>query len=510
MSDPHQPPSAEFGRPSTPTTASDVAREATLAADASRRRRATLAFGAAGTIGLAACALLGLRVEETDLHEEHLPAAWPLGVLPFVTVLLLIAVFPLIKPLAGWWHHNRNKLAVSVVAAFATLGYLLVAIGSDEVFLTARHALIADFVPFISLLFALFVVTGGIRLEGDLPARPIVTTSFLAVGAVIASVVGTTGASMLLIRPLLATTADRTRKVHTFVFFIFLVANIGGTLLPIGDPPLFMGYLRGVPFEWTLGLWKEWAFCVAALLVVHLVIDFWAWRHEPTHVLIAEPVRRTPLGLRGTINFLYLAIIVAGVATIDPSRAFPGTTWHPFAGLREIVLLGAAGLSLLTTPRGLREANHFTFEAIGEVAAVFLGIFVTMMVPLMVLRQAGPELGLDSPGHFFWATGILSSVLDNAPTYVVFLEAGTSLPVPAGTSAIPLDHGVSIAAPILTAISLGAVFMGANTYIGNGPNFMVRSIAEESGIKMPSFFGYLLWSIGFLVPLFIAVHWLFL
>ncbi|MFO0829746.1 MAG: sodium:proton antiporter [Phycisphaerales bacterium] len=474
-----------------------------------------VAWGWIGTAGLLGVALLGfLASAATTAPAEHhagaMPAAWWIGCAPFVLLILAIAVFPLVPPIARWWHHNANKLAISLVAAFATLAYVALTASPEAATTAARGAVVLDFVPFILLLFALYVVSGGIHLEGDLIARPSTTTGLLALGAAIASVVGTTGASMLLIRPLLSTISERRHRVHTVIFFIFLVSNIGGTLLPIGDPPLFMGFLRGVPFWWTLSLWKEWLFCCATLLVLHYVIDRIAWSRETAASRLYDRLRAKPLRLVGGVNLLWLALVILTVAFVDQRRELPfiGVAPPPFA--REAILIGLSALSVLTTPRSVREANRFSYGAIGEVAAVFIGIFVSMHVPLELLNEHGGALGITTPGQFFWATGMLSSFLDNAPTYVVFLQAADVLPDAQGVPLVTLTDGNALSEPLLAAVSLGAVFMGANTYIGNGPNFMVRSIADESGVRMPSFFGYMLWSIGILVPLFLLVHLLFL
>ncbi|MDZ4830369.1 MAG: sodium:proton antiporter [Phycisphaerae bacterium] len=474
------------------------------------------AWGLIGATLLAATAVLGyfLAPHGDAAAAPHgsraLPPLWWIGCAPFASFLLAIAILPLIPACAGWWHKNANKLALSLVAAFATLAYVVFSESAPIAAGAATHAIALDFVPFIVLLFALFVISGGVHIEGDFIARPRTTTAILAFGTLIASVVGTTGASVLLIRPLLATISERKYRVHTVVFFIFLVSNIGGTLLPIGDPPLFMGYLRGVPFWWTLTLWKEWATCSAVLLTLYFVIDSVYWKNEPDANKLLDRVRVRSLRVTGTLNLLWLALVVATVAFVDTSRRLPFTDIHPPIYAREVILLLCAGLSMLLTPKKVREANRFSFGAIAEVAAIFVGIFVAMHVPLEVLRSQGDQLGLSTPGHFFWATGLLSSFLDNAPTYVVFLQAADVLTDSLGDVLVTLTDGNQISEPLLTAVSLGAVFMGANTYIGNGPNFMVRSIAEESGVRMPSFFGYMMWSGAILIPLFVVIHWLFL
>jgi Na+/H+ antiporter NhaD/arsenite permease-like protein len=315
---------------------------------------------------------------------------------------------------------------------------------------------------------------------------------------------------MLLIRFLLKTNSERTRKVHTVVFFIFIAANIGGSLLPIGDPPLFLGYLRGVDFLWTFGLWSYWLFLLVALLAIYFVWDTWAYKREPEQAIARDETQIQPMRVAGLINILWLLGVVLAVATLDPAKAFPGTEWHAKPYMREGVQLLMVGLSWITTRMALRKENQFNFVAIGEVACLFIGIFITMQVPIEILNAKGPELGLNQQWHFFWATGVLSSFLDNAPTYVVyFATAGTLAPegmalmqnVATQTGAIPI--------PLLIAISCGAVFMGANTYIGNGPNFMVKAIAEQSGVKMPSFFGYMAYSGMILIPVFIIMTLVF-
>jgi Na+/H+ antiporter NhaD/arsenite permease-like protein len=476
------------------------------------RRGAALTANAICVVG---CLLLGglALAGALDGHHAPIPPApppgWIIGTAPFVLILLAIASLPLVPALAHWWHQNRNKLLVSVLLSAATLVYLAIARDAHATTAAAAHAIVDEFVPFMALLFSLYVVTGGIAVEGDLLAQPRTTTAFLAFGALIASVVGTTGASMLLIRPLLSTISERRYRVHTVVFFIFIVSNIGGLLLPIGDPPLFMGFLAGVPFFWTLGLWKPWLVCVVILLAVYYIIDRLLWAREPLSTTIADASRRTPLRISGTLNLLWLALIVLAVAFVDPSKPMPIVGWTPFPFLREIILLGLAGLSLLLTARSTREANRFNFGAILEVAAIFIGIFVAMQVPLQVLQARGGELGLTTPGQFFWLSGLLSSFLDNAPTYLVFLGIATALPE-TGAATIHLVGNAHVEESLLIAISLGSVLMGANTYIGNGPNFMVKSIAEENGVRMPSFFGYMLWSGAILIPLFALVHLLFL
>jgi Na+/H+ antiporter NhaD/arsenite permease-like protein len=371
-------------------------------------------------------------------------------------------------------------------------------------------AVLEEYVPFIVLLFSLYTISGGIHLSGDLRAHPLTNTAFLGAGSILASFIGTTGAAMLLIRPVLQANSERKHVRHTVVFFIFLVCNIGGCLLPTGDPPLFLGYLKGVPFLWTLSLTGKWAVCAGLLLVVYYLWDRSAYRKESPEDIARDETQVEPLRLQGTTNFLYLAGVVLAVALLVPGEPFilaPSLVVPTY--LREGVLLLLAALSWLTTPQGHRQANQFSFSAIGEVAALFIGIFITMQAPIEILRVRGPALGLVEPWQFFWASGGLSSFLDNAPTYVVFLETASSLTPGPASGTLALAGGQFVRLDLLTALSLGAVFMGANTYIGNGPNFMVKAIAEARGIRMPSFFGYMLYSLGVLVPLFIVVTFVF-
>jgi Na+/H+ antiporter NhaD/arsenite permease-like protein len=401
-------------------------------------------------------------------------------VLPFVLMLLAIAVFPLWLP--HWWEPNRSKLIVSAV-----LGLPIVAL-----YLSRRPLALVEtaeeYVSFIALLAALYVISGGVLLRGDLRATPLTNTGFLAVGAALASLVGTTGASMLLIRPVLQTNRERTRVRHTVVAFIFVVSNVGGMLTPLGDPPLFLGYLQGVPFVWTFRLWPQWLTMTLVLLAVYFVWDSVHYRREPAEALRRDLVEREPLQLFGSANAVWLLGVVAAVAFLR-------------APLRELAMGGLAGLSLWRTPREIRRANGFTAYPITEVAVLFLGIFVTMIPALEMLRARGGELGVREPWQFFWATGGLSSFLDNAPTYLTFLALAQGLAL--GDEVVGVPHA------ILAAISVGAVAMGATTYIGNAPNFMVKAIAEEAGVRMPSFLGYIVYSTAILLPLFVAVTLLF-
>jgi Na+/H+ antiporter NhaD/arsenite permease-like protein len=468
---------------------------------------------------------------EESLEAEHganiaAPPLWT--VLPFAILLLGIAVLPLIPVTQHWWESNRNRFIVAMALAMVALAYYgFLHHEAIEGHFPAHHvvsptdsgvqahfvrtilenAILSEFIPFIVLLFSLYTISGGIRITGDLQAHPMTNAAFLTIGGLLASFIGTTGAAMLLIRPLLETNQERKRVVHTIVFFIFIVCNCGGCLLPIGDPPLFLGYLQGVPFLWTLVLWKEWLFVNGLLVVLYLLLDtFWHYPREARKAVERDVTQRRRLVISGwKVNGPLLAGVVLAVAILDPSKAVPGTSWHPWMYLREVVLLGLVALSLMFGSKTIRRDNKFNYHAIVEVAALFSGIFIAMQPALQILGVRGDELGIRTPAQFFWATGTLSSMLDNAPTYLVFFKAAQSMP--------PTDRmvpGVGVDEMILMGISLGAVFMGAMTYIGNGPNFMVRAIAESSGVKMPSFFGYMVYSCLILLPLFALMMWQYL
>jgi Na+/H+ antiporter NhaD/arsenite permease-like protein len=453
------------------------------------------------------------------------PPLWT--VLPFVLLLAAIAVLPLVHTTSHWWESNLNRFKVAAGLALVTVAYYAflhdaaieghwpahrVVAPAGSTFETGlvnsilADAMLQEFVPFIVLLFSLFTIAGGIRITGDLQAHPGTNATIMGVGGLLASLIGTTGAAMLLVRLLIETNKERKHVAHTMVIFIFIVCNCGGCLLPIGDPPLFLGYLEGVPFFWTLRLWPEWLFVNGLLLTVYLLIDgLWFYPRE-TKTDRQRDVRETRrVRIRGwKVNAPLLLGIVLAVAMLDPSMPFPGTEWHPWMYLREVVLLCLVAMSLLFGSHEVREANSFTYGAIIEVAALFVGIFICMQPALQILGAQGRELGLVAPPHFFWASGTLSSVLDNAPTYLVFFKTAQSLH-DGGAGAV-----AGVDPKLLAAISLGSVFMGAMTYIGNGPNFMVRSIAESTGIKMPSFFGYVVYSCLILLPILAAMVWLFL
>jgi Na+/H+ antiporter NhaD/arsenite permease-like protein len=454
------------------------------------------------------------------------PPLWT--VIPFALLLASIALLPLIPATMHWWDSNLNRFLVAAASALVVLIYYAFlhqtfleghwpahhfvepADGGLQVGFVRtvfENAILQEFVPFIVLLFSLFTISGGIRITGDLEARPMTNATFMGVGGILASFIGTTGAAMLLIRPVLETNRERKHVAHTVVFFIFIVCNCGGCLLPIGDPPLFLGYLQGVPFLWTLVLWKEWLFVNGLLLAMYVVLDrFWYYPQESAADIRRDVMQQRRLVFSGwQLNAPLLAAVVLAVAILDPSKPLPGTDWHPWMYLREAVQLALVALSLWFGSQKVRDDNRFTYHAIVEVAALFSGIFITMQPALQILNERGDELGIRTPAQFFWATGTLSSLLDNAPTYLVFFKTAQALPVPAGATSV-----AGVEELTLIGISLGAVFMGAMTYIGNGPNFMVRAIAEKSGIKMPSFFGYMIYSCFLLLPLFFLMMWLYL
>ncbi len=424
-------------------------------------------------------------------------------VIPFVVMLLTIAVAPLVAE--HFWESNRNKLIFTLAISIPTI-VLLSFYGLGESIL---HNMLFDYIPFIMLLLALFVVTGGIHIKGDITATPTVNTFILAMGFILASFMGTTGAAMLLIRPLLQINKQRAYKVHTVLFFIALVANCGGILTPLGDPPLFLLYLRGAPFEWFSSMAPEWAVAGGLLLALYLLVDRYLYKKEPAEAHLRDKLEQEPIHISGTRNFLYLGMIILAVLFLNrtyiPAMREEGAPLY-VRFLRDIVLAAIIILSLLTTKKEVRKANHFTWEPILEVAILFIGIFVTMTPTMMYLNAHAADLGLTKPWQFFYSAGTLSSFLDNAPTAVAFHTVATGLPQVAGA-----EYVAGIPEILLTAISLGAVFFGAMTYIGNGPNFMVKAIAEQEGIKMPSFFGYMVkFSLVVLLPVYVVVQLLFL
>ncbi|MBR0042011.1 MAG: sodium:proton antiporter [Bacteroides sp.] len=428
--------------------------------------------------------------------------------LPFVAMLLCIAIAPLIAE--EKWEKNLNKFAVSMVLG-SVVAIWMVANNNAENEFTHKlvHQMVFDYVPFILLLTALFVVTGGIHVKGDIQATPKVNTLILAIGFVLASLMGTTGAAMLLIRPLLATNSQRKYTTHTVLFFIALVANTGGLLTPLGDPPLFLLYLRGAEFTWFLSLLPIWAFVGISLLAIYYLLDtYYYTKREALEHLMHDAREQEPIRIDGNINFLWLAGVVASVMFIN-SGYIPamGEEHAPIyiKLLREIVLVAIIFLSLYTTKKQVREANHYSWAPIIEVAVLFVGIFATMTPALIYLNANAADLGLTKPWQFYYSAGTLSSFLDNAPTAVAFHSVATGLPMAEG---VPMVAGVQEV--LLKAIATASVFFGAMTYIGNGPNFMVKAIAEESGLRMPSFFGYMFkFSLVVLLPLYIIVQLIF-
>lgn len=425
-------------------------------------------------------------------------------VAPFVGLLLSIAVLPLVA--GAWWERQRNKGVVVALFALPIALYFPLAHGGAGVHQLEESA--KEYLAFLALVGSLFVATGGIVVRGSLSGTPLLNTAFLAIGAVIANLFGTTGASVLLIRPLLRANQKRLRKTHIFVFFIFIVSNCGGLLTPLGDPPLFLGFLKGVPFEWTLRLLPEWLLVNGALLLLFQIWDQVVLDREELErpgSQLEEVQAHEPLRIEGLHNFGFLLGMTAIIVAAGRGLGTGGEPW-PF-GVAEAGMASLAAGAYVTTKAELRRENNFGFGPILEVAILFAGIFVTMGPALLLLNHNASSLELARPWQFFWAAGTLSSFLDNAPTYLTF--AATAC----GISGIPLEGRYLAqylasggAAPqILAAISTGSVFMGANSYIGNGPNFMVKAIVEENGVPMPSFFGYMAYSVAILVPLFVLV-----
>ena len=429
--------------------------------------------------------------------KEYLPL-W--SIIPFVLILLSIAVIPLVLP--HWWEKNLNKGIVAIILGIPVIIYIAM-IHPSELLVTFE-----DYISFIILLGALYIIAGGIHIKGSLAGTPLINTILLGIGAIIASFIGTTGASMVLIRPLIRANRHRHNKAHIIIFFIFIVSNCGGLLTPLGDPPLFMGFIKGVPFLWTLQLLPQWLVVNGLILVIFNFMDQYKFNKEDiaTPGALTEQVEpKHPLSIEGRRNFIFLGGIVA---TIFCSGYF---NW-PY-GVKEAFMALLTIFSLTVTKKHIYKENSFTYGPIIEVAVLFAGIFATMIPALMVLNERGAELGLSKAWHFFWISGGLSSFLDNTPTYLTFTATAS------GILGIDITkHAADYAGAMLTtglgptyliAISCGAVFMGANTYIGNGPNFMVKAIAEESKIKMPSFFGYMVYSILILVPIFILTTFIF-
>lgn len=445
------------------------------------------------------------------------------SIIPFVGILLSIAILPLVLDSHFLVHHG-GKMSLIWASVFA-IPYLIAFRG--DAFYDILHIYLLDYIPFILLLWGLFTVAGGILVRGTLRGTPVLNTFLLLIGTVIASWVGTTGASMLLIRPLIRANAYRKNKVHLIVFFIFLVSNIGGSLTPIGDPPLFLGFLRGVPFFWTTtALLPHMLLISVILIILFFIIDTLMFKREGG--VVPDDGTNEPVRVEGLFNLVFLFGIIAAVLMSGTFKwgevniLGVHVYWQNIA--REVLIIVMGVLSLKYTPFSgeLRQSNEFSWEPIEEVAKVFAGIFMTIIPALAILKAgengalAGLIGAMKQPVHYFWITGILSSFLDNAPTYLTFFNTAlgklhlTEAVVPQILSGQLTDPQHDEFTDLLIAISVGAVFMGANTYIGNAPNFMVKAIAEQSGIRMPSFFGYMLWSVAILFPLFVVVTFVFL
>ncbi|MCE5212185.1 MAG: sodium:proton antiporter [Deltaproteobacteria bacterium] len=439
-----------------------------------------------------------------------MPLWW---ILPFAGILLSIALMPLFLP--HFWHHHFPKVSAfwALVLAIPFMYYF-----RDVAVYEIAHIFMIDYIPFIILLWALYTVSGGIYIQGTLKGTPAVNTLILLVGTFLASVIGTTGASILLIRPILRSNAWRVHKAHTVVFFIFLVSNIGGALTPLGDPPLFLGFLHGVPFFWTMHILPEMAFASAVLLALYFILDSYYYKKEiKTDAPDAAP---EPIKIEGSCNFIFMAVILAAVlfsGTVKLGEVDIAGIHQTIENLiKDAVLILMGILSLVLTRKEVRQGNDFSWAPILEVAYLFAGIFITI-IPALAILKAGEQGALawlvksvNTPTHYFWATGILSSFLDNAPTYLTFFNSALAKFYPGVPEAGAVAGLIVENIPHLAAISAGAVFMGANTYIGNAPNFMMKSIAEEAGVKMPSFFGYMFkYSIPILVVLFIVITFIF-
>lgn len=433
---------------------------------------------------------------------NHSVESMPLWLsIPFAVMLLLIAVGPLL--FEHWWEKNKNKLLVSLALGIP-VAIILIAKGLQ---IELMHQILFDYIPFIVLLAALFIITGGIHLKGDIKPRPITNTLFLAIGGILASFMGTTGAAMLLIRPVINTISKREHKVHTILFFIAIVANTGGILTPLGDPPLFLLYLRSTPFTWFFTLFNEWIFIMTSLLTIYFLVDTHYYRKE-VHDKNELEVLSTKIKIIGKRNFYFLAGVILAVAFLNENYIEAFHHNHYLGFIRESIIVLMAILSLYYTQNEMRYThNRFTWGPILEVAFLFLGIFITMTPTLIFLKENAQAFNLDQPWQFYYATGSLSAFLDNAPTAVSFHNLAMGM-----TASFPGAKIVGqIPEVLLRAISVSAVFFGAMTYIGNGPNFMVKAIAEEQKIKMPSFFGYILkFSLVVLLPVYILTQLIFL
>lgn len=465
-------------------------------------RARALALGAA-----AACT--SLPAQAASLDGAALSAYWGL---PFAGLLASIALVPLLAP--GVWHHHHGKIAAGW--ALALVAAMMGLLGVEPTAAQMAHALLAEYLPFIVLLVALYTVAGGLYVQGNLHGSAELNVGLIGLGGLLASVMGTTGASMLLVRPLIRANDNRRHNTHVFVFFIFIVSNIGGSLTPLGDPPLFLGFLQGVDFFWTLQhLWAPSLGLSLVLLSVFYMLDRWYFRNDLPRSIDPTPDDATPLGLQGKVNGLLLLAILglvlfSGLWRDGPHWTVLGVEVGAAQLVRDGALIGVTLASLALTPRKVREANQFEWGPMQEVAKLFAGIFVTI-APVLAMLQAGADgafapivHAVSGPGgeplaaRYFWASGLLSSFLDNAPTYLAFFHL-------AGGDA---QHLMGPLSGVLAAISAGSVYMGANSYIGNAPNLMVKAVAESRGVRMPSFFGYMVWSCGLLLPLFVLMTWI--
>ena len=455
-------------------------------------------------------------VEPNSVHHFFAglgPAAIALFAAPFTLMLLSLAVLPLRLP--RFWEKNKNKAMVSFCLSLPVAAFFLMR-GDWRVLASTG----LDYAAFLSLLGSLFVISGGIYIRGSFAGLPLINTTFLLLGALLANLIGTTGASMMMVRPLLRANKTRHHKSHIIIFFIFIVSNCAGLLTPLGDPPLFLGFLKGVSFIWTFSLWRQWLLVVSVLLGLFYLLDHYYFRQEhldTRKILIKnEGYLSERFGIEGATNFLLLALVVGLILfsgyVIYPMEG-PSLFGEPFGAVmsrlvQSIGMIFLAVWSHKMTAASIHEKNHFGFGPIIEVAVLFAGIFVTMVPALMILETQGGKLGVTSAWKYFWMSGALSSFLDNAPTYLTFTSLAKGALGIAGEGL--KDLGMHPAGRVyLTAISCGAVMMGANTYIGNGPNFMVKAIAEEAGVKMPHFFGYMAWSLAILIPLFILTTVIF-
>lgn len=436
-----------------------------------------------------------------------------LQVLPFAAILLAIAVLPLSSHMAHWWEKNSNKFVVACVCALAGI---LIYYSNTHEFSKILHTYL-EYIAFIALLAALFIVSGGIHISGAFAGFPYINTIFLGIGALLANLMGTTGASMVLIRPLLRANRLRKNKTHIIIFFIFIVSNAGGCLTPLGDPPLYLGFLRGVPFDWTLRLFPQWMLVNVLLLFIFHIIDERIFDSEDlaTKASLVDEVAKAKkkIHVEGWQNIFLLVLIVLVILAAG-SWVYPVLAHYRDEHQADLLskvfqilaFLCISGASYWTTNAKIHQENRFSFGPIQEVAALFFGIFGAMIPALALLESKGQSLSITQPWQYFWMTGALSSFLDNAPTYLTYVTLAAAQK---GVSTHHLGELASQFPAFLAAISCGAVFMGANTYIGNGPNFMVKAIAEHGGIQMPSFLGYMKWSCGILIPIFVILTFIF-